>query len=159
MQLINGKRAPTETAEKISGFFGRYKWLSNMYGLHIPIHVLNIDFRCVETAFVAHKTTDPLMRLKMSLLKSPHEAKQLGRKVELRPDWEDIKLDIMYELVFTKFRQSGYLCTKLLATGDKQLIEANDWGDEFWGVDAFSGVGENHLGRILMRVRDELRGN
>jgi hypothetical protein len=39
------------------------------------------------------------------------------------------------------------------------LVEGNRWGDQFWGVDLRTGLGENHLGKILMKVRDELRSN
>ena len=42
-----------------------------------------------------------------------------------------------------------------MATRDRVLIEGNDWGDTFWGMT--DGEGENHLGKILMRVRAELR--
>lgn len=47
------------------------------------------------------------------------------------------------------------LRTKLLSTGDLEIIEGNHWGDTFWGV--CNGTGENHLGRILMQVREDLR--
>jgi hypothetical protein len=43
----------------------------------------------------------------------------------------------------------------LLATGDKELIEGNTWGDTFWGV--CNGIGQNHLGKILMAKRTELK--
>ncbi len=56
-----------------------------------------------------------------------------------------------------KFTQNPDLLSKLLATGDAELIEGNTWGDRVWGVDLYRGAGENHLGKILMRIRDELR--
>ncbi len=85
------------------------------------------------------------------------DAKRLGRHVELRPDWEDVKIAIMEEIVRTKFTQNEDLKAMLLATGDLVLEEGNAWGDTFWGVDAKTREGQNHLGRILMRVREELR--
>lgn len=44
----------------------------------------------------------------------------------------------------------------LIATGDAILREGNHWGDRFWGVDARTGEGENHLGRLLMELRAEI---
>ena len=65
----------------------------------------------------------------------------------------------MEEIVRAKFTQNEELKRLLLATGDKRLAEGNTWGDTFWGVDLRSGRGENHLGIILMRVREELASN
>jgi ribA/ribD-fused uncharacterized protein len=84
-----------------------------------------------------------------------HLAKRVGAEIDLRSDWSDVKLAIMLDLVRQKFTAHSHLRRKLLATGDRQLIEVNGWGDQFWGVSR--GSGYNHLGRILMRVRDELR--
>ena len=76
----------------------------------------------------------------------------MGRIVELRPDWENIKINVMASLVAQKFMQP-HLRDMLLATGDAKLIEGNTWGDRFWGQ--CSGVGENQLGKILM-LRESL---
>ena len=54
----------------------------------------------------------------------------------------------------SKFRGDIDLRSLLVATGDRELIEGNTWGDTFWGVDKNTGQGENHLGRILMELRD-----
>ena len=56
----------------------------------------------------------------------------------------------MLELLHLKFRHP-VLKDQLLATGDVELIEGNDWGDEFWGV--CCGKGSNNLGKLLMLVR------
>ncbi len=86
---------------------------------------------------------------------SPSKAKRLGRGVSLRPNWENIKLQVMKDIVRAKFTQNTDLRIMLVqGTGDAELIESNDWGDEFWGV--CDGKGENHLGKILMEVREEL---
>lgn len=74
--------------------------------------------------------------------------------MSLRPDWEYIRVDVMTELVRKKFSQEP-LRSQLIATGDAELIEGNWWNDTFWGV--CNGVGENNLGKILMKVRDEIR--
>ena len=89
----------------------------------------------------------------------PSKAKSKGHQVQLRPDWEDVKVGIMEEIVRAKFRQNPILASWLLATGDRKLIEGNTWHDVCWGVDAKTCEGENHLGKILMKIRDELRNN
>ncbi len=62
----------------------------------------------------------------------------------------------MLEVVRAKFRVN-VLAEKLLATGDDELVEHNTWDDSFWGT--CNGEGENHLGKILMKVRQELRND
>lgn len=73
----------------------------------------------------------------------------------MRRDWEDIKYDAMYNCVKAKFEQNPDLAEKLIATGDAYLEEGNTWGDRIWGT--VNGIGQNHLGKILMRVRQELQ--
>lgn len=64
----------------------------------------------------------------------------------------------MEEIVRAKFTQNESLKWRLIGTGDAYLEEGNTWGDTFWGVDAKTREGRNHLGRILMRIRKELQG-
>ncbi len=63
----------------------------------------------------------------------------------------------MYEIVKAKFVQNTELGKKLCSTGEAPLAEGNSWHDVFWGVDEKTGKGENNLGKILMKVRDELK--
>lgn len=72
----------------------------------------------------------------------------------MRSNWDQIKLDVMYELVKQKFATDP-LRMYLLRTGTREIQEGNYWGDTFWGT--VNGEGENHLGKILMRVREEIR--
>lgn len=61
-------------------------------------------------------------------------------------------------LVQRKFSaRNPELLRRLLDTGDLTLIEGNHWGDTFWGVDIRTGKGDNHLGMILMQVREQRR--
>ena len=83
------------------------------------------------------------------------EAKALGRKIELRPDWDSVKDIVMYDVCKLKFTTHTDLKEKLLSTGDAELIEGNYWGDVYWGV--CNGIGKNKLGKTLMRIRSELR--
>lgn len=135
----------------ITEFTGIYHFLSNYY--HAPIEYWGVQFSNNEAAFQSSKC--PKRRKDFQFL-SPPAAKRLGQKVELRPDWEEVKNKIMYDICKEKFMQNPKLLAKLLATGDAELIEGNTWGDRVWGV--CDGVGENHLGKILMRIRSELGG-
>ena len=60
----------------------------------------------------------------------------------------------MYDVVNSKFTQNKKLAEQLMATGEDDLVEGNDWGDRYWGV--CRGVGKNKLGQILKRIRSEL---
>ena len=133
----------------IDNFKGKYFFLSNFF----PSNILyqGILYHNAEVAFQAQK--DPSRCEEFRRL-NPSEAKRLGRRVKLRSDWEQVKDDIMYDVVNNKFMQNKKLAEQLIATGEEDLIEGNDWGDRYWGV--CRGVGKNKLGQILKRVRSEL---
>lgn len=137
---------------KIDSFTGKYFFLSNFYEARVLYN--SIRYENNEAAFQAQKCSNNLDRYKFGGM-NPSEAKREGRRVNLRPDWEEIKTDEMYRICKAKFMQNKDLLEKLLATGDAELEEGNTWGDKIWGT--VNGVGENRLGKILMRVREELR--
>lgn len=86
--------------------------------------------------------------------KSAGDIKREAREVELRSDWNDVKLQIMEDVLRIKFNQEPFK-SKLIATGTQEIQEGNTWKDLYWGVDLKTGVGENHLGKLLMKIRDE----
>ena len=137
----------------IDSFEGEYRFLSNFY--FSPLKFGGIIYPTVEHAFQAMKTKNNNERMKISLLKTPGEAKRAGRKVKLREDWEQIKLEAMEYLVRLKFKNYIDLKDRLLATEDAELIEGNWWNDTFWGV--CKGRGKNNLGKILMKIRSEIK--
>lgn len=139
----------------INDFRGKYYFLSNFY--EAPVTYKGITYRNNEAAFQAQKVSDLEKQKEFSNL-NPSEAKKKGRHVKLRKDvdWEKIKAGFMYEIVKAKFEQNDDLKMKLLATGDEYLEEGNTWGDRIWGT--VNGDGENWLGKILMQVRGELKG-
>ena len=137
----------------IDSFKGRYAFLSNFYSCTV-FDEDGIKYNNSEAYFQSHKTLDKEKRKEFFGL-SPSVAKQKGRRIELRDDWEDVKLDIMEQAVRAKFTQNDDLKIRLMATGSKQLVEGNNWGDTFWGK--VIGVGENNLGKILMKVRYDLQ--
>jgi ribA/ribD-fused uncharacterized protein len=127
--------------------------LSNFYPIKIEYE--GIEYPSVEHAYVAAKTLDVDIRAQVASISGAAEAKKIGHRLTLRPGWDEIRLGIMEGLLRKKFSYE-YPARLLLETGDEELVERNDWQDVFYGQ--CNGVGENHLGKLLMKLRDELRG-
>lgn len=134
-------------------FSGEWRFLSNFHPS--PLEFEGLGFPTVEHAFQAAKTLDFTAREGVAKETTPGRAKRAGRRLGLRPDWEQVKFGVMKTLVTAKFVCHPDLARQLLSTGDRQLVETNAWNDVCWGV--CNGVGENHLGRILMEVRTQIR--
>lgn len=137
--------------KRIEGFFGEYRFLSNF--VTSPVWYEGIPFPTVEHAYQAAKTEDIDVQLEIADLDIPAKAKRAGNQLLIREDWDDVKVDIMRDLVTQKFRQKEF-AEKLKATGDAYLEETNTWRDTFWGV--CDGKGFNKLGEILMSIRKKL---
>lgn len=112
----------------ISAFRGKYYFLSNFYAA--PVVWDGVSYKNNEAAFQSAKVGREYRQEFAELTAS--EAKKLGRKVP----HEELK-------------------EKLLLTGECALEEGNTWGDKVWGT--VDGEGENKLGKILMKIREELR--
>lgn len=138
--------------EQITEFQGAYRFLSNFWPCRVVLD--DREFPSVEHAYQAAKTTDDDVRSQIAQLPKAGDAKRFGKQVVLRQDWEEVKISIMKYLVRQKF-QTNPLRKWLLQTQDAELIEGNWWGDTFWGV--CNGKGRNHLGKILMEIRDEIK--
>ncbi|QNN99792.1 hypothetical protein P67b_00033 [Ruegeria phage Tedan] len=138
----------------INSFDGTYRFLSNFYPS--PIRVAGIEYPTAEHAYQAMKTMGTKDRLTISRLPTPGQAKRAGQKLRIRPDWEQVKVDIMEACLRAKFSKGSALARHLLSTGDQELVEGNTWGDTYWGV--CKGEGQNQLGRLLMERRAVLRG-
>lgn len=137
---------------KISDFRGEYRWLSNFH--LVEVELAGLRFPSTEHAYQAAKTLDIAKRRAIQALPTCRQAKRAGQRLELRDDWEQVKVKVMLDLQRQKYAVP-YLREKLLATGDAELVEGNTWGDRFWGVCGDTGL--NWLGRLLMQVRDEVR--
>lgn len=142
------------SAFKIDKFEGAYRFLSNFWDAH-PFDYNGKQWNSVEAAYQASKTLDERNRERIRHL-NPSLAKRAGRRLVIRADWEDVKLNIMEELLRVKFNIPE-LKEQLIGTDDANLVEGNWWGDTFWGV--CRGVGTNHLGVLLMKIRQELIDN
>lgn len=140
----------------IDQFSGKFRFLSNFYPAKVKLFEPDLIFPTVEHAYQAAKSTLRNEQLLVQSALTPGAAKRLGRRLTLRSDWEAIKLSMMECLVFQKFGEHEDLRTRLLSTKNEELIEGNTWNDTFWGI--CRGRGENHLGKILMRTRERLRG-
>ena len=142
----------------IREFRGQYYFLSNFF--NAPVTYQGVSYKNNEAAFQSVKLENIKDREAFSNL-DPSSAKHLGRKVNLRADWENIKLNVMYDIVKAKFSQNEKLKQLHLATGDKELIEGNTWHDNTYGncfcPKCQNKKGINHLGKILMQVRSELK--
>ena len=144
---------------KIDSFTGKYYFLSNFSNSYI-YDEKGIEYPTVEHYFQAAKTFNTQKRQEIAAAPTPGKAKWLGRRVNLRPDWNDVKTDVMRSALRIKFSQP-YLREKLLETGDAELIEGNWWHDNFYGdchcEKCKNIAGENRLGKLLMEIREDLK--
>ena len=134
----------------IRSFTDHYRFLSNFW--LEPVWFEGMQFPSVENAYQAAKITSGGNRVPFTTI-SPGQAKRRGNKLKLRPDWESVKISIMRDLLEKKF-QNKALRALLIATGKISIEEGNTWGDTFWGI--CKGVGENHLGKLLMEIREKM---
>ena len=158
--------------ENINGFFGDYRFLSNFH--LCDVYFEGMLYPSSEHAYMASKSTNyyeraefsyypPSRQDKLGLYQPPKnpisckEARNLGQTIALRPNWEEIKYDMMLAIVFDKFWRNKDIQKKLIDTGDRYLEETNHWNDTYWGFSWQKNVGQNKLGKILMKVRECLK--
>ena len=134
----------------IDNFRGEFFFLSNFYPCKMTI--LGLEFKTSEAAYQAMKACDMSDACLIAAEPTPGGTKKRGNTIEIRPDWDDIKLDVMDFVLRMKFKNKA-LREKLVATDNAMLIEGNTWGDIVWGQ--VDGVGKNYLGKLLMRLRQE----
>lgn len=141
----------TPPKKGIYGFSGEHRFLSNFWTCHCS--AWNLAFTCVEAAYCAAKCDNEEDR-KLFVGLNGNEAKKLGRTIKLRSDWDEKKLMIMEFFLNQKFKPGSDLAKQLIMTHPLFLEETNTWGDTYWGV--CNGVGENNLGKLLMKIREQL---
>lgn len=143
--------------KEIKGFFGeKYRFLSNFYSCNIKFN--GLIYTSSECAYQAQKVKE------MDRFYFQHctasESKSLWKRygsIYNKQEWDAKKLDLMKIIVFIKFYKNLDLRKELLNTGDRYLEELNHWRDSFWGVNCKTGIGQNQLGKILMKIRDYWR--
>lgn len=141
----------------IEGFFKEYRFLSNF---HVKEFTFNgKSYQSSEHAYQAYKATNEEDHEYIRMSPTPNDAKKRGQKIIMRPDWNDVKINIMREILIEKFKDEE-LKQLLLATGDAYLEETNYWHDNFFGVcvceDCQHYSAKNNLGKILMEIRKNL---
>ena len=149
-----------ETPRIINSFQGGYAFLSNFYE-GAPLLFNGLHYQNSEAAYQAGKARFPVMRL-LFINKKPGAAKQLGKRIPIRGDWDQVKADYMTKVVHAKFTQNPRIAQALIETSDTPLEEGNYWHDNFFGncycPKCRSIPGENVLGKILMQERELLKG-
>ena len=108
----------------------------------------------MESAFHASKYTNEAERRVLSRMSAE---KVVKKSMECTPsiEWEESKLDIMESILLAKYDQNPNLKNRLIETEGRILINGNNKHEIYWGVDLYSWKGENHLGKILMTIRDK----
>lgn len=111
-----------------------------------------------EHAYHSERFEDEALKDEIRKARSAHDAMKFAyaNKDKQKPDWDKIKLGVMKEILRAKVNQHPYVRKKLLETSDRELIE-DSWRDDFWGWGP-NKDGANHLGKLWMEVREEVRG-
>ena len=140
-------------------FTGNYRFLSNFF--LCPIIVDGKTWPTAEHLFQGMKTRNPEMKEKIRCASKPADAKSLGGQVKLRPAWDVIRLKTMRAILVIKFKPNPKLAQKLIKTGNMKLEEGNYWHDNYFGICKCHRLcknkkGQNHLGILLMELREEL---
>lgn len=137
-------------------FRGSLSFCSNFYPHYMPVNMNGHIVRATSESWYQAKKCVDLDDALAILGMEPAEAKRLGRKVQIRPDWDEVKVTIMRKILQVKFSDPELLC-RLKATAPEELIEWNHWHDTFWGrcyCDRHQNTGQNWLGRLLIEIRD-----
>lgn len=128
-----------------------HNWFSNMKSCEIEID--GKLYPSVEVYYQSMKSDDPEISEYIRTNLSSYQSKKYAKNIKIRKDWDDVKLYVMLQGLLKKFNKDPFK-SQLIFTKDDQIIEWNNWGDNYWGVNSEDCVGYNHLGRLLMIVRD-----
>lgn len=143
---------PNDYPDVISSFKGENDFLNNRYGCSFVWQ--GIRYNNVESAFQASKYTNEAERKVLSKM-SADKAVIKSRDCTPSIEWEEHKLNIMESIILAKFEQNPSLKKRLIETNNRILINGNNKQETYWGVDLYSWIGDNHLGKILMKIRDK----
>ncbi len=149
---------------KPESFFFKGKWIHNWFS-NMSLCEIVVDgktYPSTENYYQAMKSLDEDIQLQISVA-TPSQSKQMGRRIKIREDWEEVKVEFMRKALEAKFTQNEFYKGMLLATcdftgiKDDVIVEWNNWGDKEWGADWKTGIGNNKLGILLMEVREKLK--
>lgn len=131
---------------------GEYGFMSN-FSKH-PITMDGKKYETTEHYYQAMKATNDENHESVRLAKGPKKSKDLARTILLRPDWEDVKYEIMKDALRAKAQQYGFIIPALVTSGTEELAEDSPY-DYIWGTGK-DGTGQNLLGKAWMEIREEL---
>ena len=136
-------------------------WFSNFKEFDDPLVHQGIKYLTPENYYQAMKLPDDDLKMRREIAaETPGRAKRLAAKMDLRPDWDNIKLQVMETALRYKFAPGTSWHDKLMATDEEEIVEWNVWHDQVWGkctCQGCAGVGQNLLGNLLMKLRNEYR--
>lgn len=144
----------------VGSFSGDLEFLSNMY--KIPIYFNESKYDNFQPDFKVYPSSENLYQaLKCKYIKDrelfqnvdPHKSKRIGRSIEIRSDWDNVRLEAMKLVIDLKFKNIE-LAEKLIDLPDDKIIEFNNWGDRFFGI--CNGEGLDHLGKILRAKKQQI---
>lgn len=138
----------------IKEFQGDFRFLSNFTDVELEFE--GRIFSSVEHAYMSAKSDDKHWKEFCTQEIPAGTVKRKSKTVKLVDNWETKKLEVMEFLVRQKFNKQPFK-NLLLSTGNQFIQEGNTWNDKFWGVCLKTNQGENHLGKIIMKVREELQ--
>lgn len=142
--------------KQVLGFKGKFHFLSNFEPCEVVFE--GVKYPSTEHAYQASKTLNLNIR-KLYLLVNASKAKRMSKNIKVREDWAEIRTSVMEGLLRQKFSRGTDLGARLMELADYEIWEANWWHDNFWGsctCDKCGNKGENVLGKLLMKLRDEL---
>jgi ribA/ribD-fused uncharacterized protein len=115
----------------------------------------NVIWMTSEHAYQAEKFTDKEIIKEIKEARSAHDSKKIAQKYQnkVRSDWENVKLCVMEEIIRAKLKQHPFIQKRLKQSEEREIIE-DSHKDSFWGWGP-NKDGENHLGRIWMKLRDD----
>lgn len=142
---------PADFPDVINSFKGEYAFLSNRFTSRFEWR--GLVYTSAEAAFQSSKC-DNEVEQKVYASCSADKAALKGKDLIPYPGWEEARLYIMESILKAKFEQNPCLMKKLKDTGNCVLINGNSKQETYWGVDLYSWIGENHLGIIIMNIRE-----
>ena len=156
MYPVSNEGLNKETNEAVYFFTNAFYPLDN-FSAH-SVELWDIRFPTSEHAFQWKKFSkvSPDIAGRILSAKSPDAVKKISdtNKSHQPINWSDIRVSIMEEILHAKAKQHEDVLEVLKKTGKRTIIE-NSPVDSFWGIGP-NGKGENIVGKLWMKIRDEI---
>lgn len=139
----------------------KYGFASSFASCPNGVQCFGLKAPTVEHIYQAMKLPANFAKARQAICRanSPADAKAIGGAIQMRPEWNKVRENVMKQLIRAKFGQNPTLAKQLLATGNEVLVEDAPW-DKYWGSGQSRAWdpkrGQNRLGVLLMEFRDRL---